>query len=160
MRGGAGERYEREGLFAKTDSVSQITTKYAKTIVEVGTGGPRAFSRTAGHPLEFVPVTDPSAATTGGELAVRLLFRGRPLANAHLHAGIEFEGTPKDSASAPKDLSLVTDAQGIVRVPLAHGGLWNVRTLHAAPMENGAAGQWDVHVATLVSRVGGAAHAH
>lgn len=150
------ERYEREGLFKKSDSVTQLTTKYAKTIVEVGTGGPRAFSRVAGHGLEFVPMTDPTATRAGGELSIRLLFRGRPLAGAHLHAGTAFEGAPADSASAPKDLSLVTDPQGVVRVPLARGGLWNVRTLHAAPAQ-AAAGQWEVQFATIVFRASGPA---
>lgn len=105
-------------------------------------------------------MADPSAASTGDSLAVRLRFRGRPLANAHVHAGIAFESAPKDSASTPKDLSRVTDTEGVVQVPLAHGGLWNVHTLHAAPVESGATGQWDVHFATLVFRVGGTGHSH
>ena len=155
------ERYDREGLFSKADSVDQLTTKFAKTVVDVGTGGPRAFARAAGHPLEFLPVSDPSAARASGALSMRLLFRGRPLANAHVHAGVAYEGAPKDSAKAPKDLALVTDADGRIIVPLAHGGLWNVRTLHAAPAEAGTSATWDVHFATLTFRVsGGSAHAH
>lgn len=154
------ERYEREGLFSKADSVTQLTTKYAKTVVDVGTAGPRAFSRAAGHPLEFVPVTDPSAAQVNSDMAIQLLFRGRPLANAHVHAGVAYDGAPKDSATAPKDLALVTDADGRVRVPLAHGGVWNVRTLHAAPAEGVTAATWDVHFATLTFRVSSNARAH
>ena len=111
--------------------------------------------------LEFLPETDPSAARASGALSMRLLFRGRPLANAHVHAGVAYEGAPKDSAKAPKDLALVTDADGRIIVPLAHGGLWNVRTLHAAPAEAGTSATWDVHFATLTFRVsGGSAHAH
>ena len=142
------ERYEREGVLPKTDSVTQRTTKYAKTVVEVGRGGPRAFERTAGHPLEFVPVTDPSTLRAGDTLAVRLIFRGRPLAGAHLHAG----AAPAAGDTAKRaDLSLVTGSDGVARLPVDQAGLWNIRTLHAAPAEEAAA-TWDVLFATIVFR--------
>lgn len=145
------ERYEREGILPKTDSITQRTTKYAKTFVEVGRGGPRAFERTAGHPLELVPVTDPAALRAGDTLAVRLLFRGQPLAGAHLHAGV----APAEGDTVKgKDLSIVTGGDGVARVPVAKPGLWNVRTLHAAPAE-GAADTWDVLFATIVFRAAG-----
>lgn len=152
------ERYAREGRFTGSDSLTQRTTKVAKTVVEVGRGGPRAFARTAGHALEFVPVTDPAAARAGDTLAVRLLFRGAPLADAHLHAGVARDGAASDSAAAagaPPDLTVVTDASGVARVPVRRAGLWNVRTVHAAPA-TGEAGVWDVYFATLVVQIGGA----
>ncbi len=150
------ERYEREGAFATGDSVTQKTTKYAKTLVEIGRGGPRAFARAAGHALEFVPLTDPHALQPRDTLAVRLVFRGQPLAAAHLHAGWASERALDDSAAVSndsKDLSLVTDAEGVARVPVGQTGLWNVRTLHAAPVAGAPAGQWDVAFATIVFRV-------
>lgn len=153
------ERYAREGRFAGTDSLTQRTAKMAKTLVEVGRAGPRAFAQAAGHALEFVPVTDPAAARVGDTLAVRLLFRGAPLADAHLHGGAVIAGAPSDSATAAgaaPDVELVTDAQGVARVPLARAGLWNVRTVHGAPAA-GEARAWDVHFATLVFQVGGPA---
>ena len=153
------ERYEREGAFGNIDSVTRHTTKYAKTIVEVGRGGPRAFTRAAGHPLEWVPETDPSALRTGDTLAVRLLYRGRALAGAHLHAGSaaesEVSSSSPETAPPRRDLTLTTDAAGIVRIPLHQAGLWNVRTLHAAPAASGAVGEWEVAFATLVFRVTG-----
>ena len=148
------ERYEREGLFAKPDSLTQKTTKYAKTVVEVGGGGPRAYAKTAGHALEFVPVSDPSALRVGDTIAVRLLFRGRSLGNAHLHAGSAPEAALEDSSALPaegKDLSLTTDASGVVRVPIDQQGLWNLRTLYAAPIAEGSP-EWEVAFATIVFR--------
>ena len=148
------ERYEREGLFSKPDSLTQKTTKYAKTVVEVGRGGPRAYAKAVGHALEFVPVTDPSALRVGDTIAVRLLFRGRALSDAHLHAGAAPEAALEDSSAlpaAPKDLSLTTDAGGVVRVPIDQQGLWNLRTLYAAPVE-GTPSEWEVAFATIVFR--------
>ena len=149
------ERYDREGLFSKPDSLTQKTTKYAKTVVEVGRGGPRAYSKTAGHALEFVPVTDPSALRVGDTVAARLLFRGRPLGNAHLHAGVAPEAALDDSTAVPadaKDQSLTTDASGVVRVSIDRPGLWNLRTLHAAPATESSPSEWEVAFATIVFR--------
>jgi uncharacterized GH25 family protein len=159
------ERYHHEGAYPKTDSVTQVSAKFAKTIVQVGRGGARAFSRAIGHALELVPATDPARLRVGDTLAVRLLYRGQPLAGAHLHAGAappgvtaatqQSEGTPADGSRERKDTSAVTGADGVARVPLAEPGLWNVRTLHAAPTPGGSADQWEVYFATIVFNVGG-----
>lgn len=140
-------RYRQDGAYPQADSLTQTTAKYAKTVVEIGARGPRAFTRLAGHPLELVPVNDPAALRPGDTLRVRVLYRGRPLAGAHLHAGV----AARDSAhaAAKKDLSITTGADGVARVPLAEGGLWNVRTLHGAPVAEGGA-DWEVLFATLV----------
>lgn len=144
------ERYEREGAYPKSDSLTQRAAKYAKTIVEVGRGGPRAFTRTVGHALEFVPVNDPSALRAGDSLAVRLIFRGQPVAGAHLHAGVAaLPNAAQDGGLETQDVSIVTGADGIARIPLARAGLWNVRTLYAAPAA-GTSGEWEVAFATLV----------
>lgn len=145
-------RYERQGLLPRTDSITRRYAKYAKTIVDVGSGGPRAFSRIAGQVAEFVPLHDPATLRAGDTLSVRLLYRGLPLAEAHVHAG------QSAADGATDDLSLVTDANGLLRVPLAAPGLWNVRTIHIAPSDRGSGADWDSHFVTMVFSVG-AAHA-
>ncbi|MGH7711345.1 MAG: DUF4198 domain-containing protein [Gemmatimonadaceae bacterium] len=145
------ERYEREGAYPKADSVTQRAAKYAKTIVEIGRGGPRAFARSVGHALEFVPVNDPSALHAGDSLAVRLVFRGQPVAGAHLHAGAAPSPTAaQDGGTEMKDISVVTGADGVAKIPLERPGLWNVRTLYAAPVAGGTSTEWEVAFATLV----------
>lgn len=150
------DRYEREGAYPKIDSVTQRAAKYAKTIVEIGQGGPRAYARTVGHALEFVPVNDPSALHVGDSLAVRRLFRGQPVAGAHLHAGAAAPpSAATDGAEQAKDLSVVTGSDGVAKIPLARAGLWNARTLYAAPAA-GTGAEWEVAFATLVFNVGAA----
>jgi ketosteroid isomerase-like protein len=151
------DRYEREGVYPKTDSVTQISAKFAKTIVEVGRGGSRAFDKAVGHALELVPVNDPSALHAGDTLVVRLLYNGQPVAGAHLHAaaapqGITATSDSAQAAAAPaaKDISVETGPSGIARVVVGEPGLWNVRTLHAAPASGGS---WEVFFATLVFNV-------
>ena len=149
-------RVDREGLLRGRDSVTRRYAKYAKTLVEVGTGGRAAFSRVAGHPLEFVPERDPATLRPGDTLVVRLLYRGQPLGNARVHAGSvpAAEGRPQLAASAASpDLHLTSGGDGRLRVPVATGGLWNVRTLQVVQADAGSGADWDTHWATFVFAV-------
>jgi uncharacterized GH25 family protein len=141
------KHYEKAGALPTAPIVRRYA-KYAKTIVEVG-DGPRAFHRSADQPLEFIPTSDPSAVRARGEVRIRLLFQGAPLANARLHAGV----APVIGHPAAKDLDLRTSADGTVTVPLATNGTWNVRTIHVVPSPAGADANWDVHWATFVFQV-------
>ncbi len=84
----ARQRVEREGLLNGKDSVTRRYAKYAKTLVQVGAGGARAFARPAGHVIEFVPLRDPSSLGAGDMLAFGLLFRGAPLTGIPVHADV------------------------------------------------------------------------
>ena len=150
-------RVDREGLLVGRDSVTRRYAKYAKTIVEVGTGASRAFSRVAGHPLELMPEQDPSALAVGDTLTILVGFDGRPLAGARLHAGfVPMPGGQPDIAAvrSDPDQHVVTDSEGRARVPLARQGLWNVRMIHVGEAAPNSGADWDTHWATLVFRVG------
>lgn len=144
---GLAARYEQHGLLPATDSITRRYAKYAKTFVEVGIAGPRVFDRVVGHPLEFIPLRDPESLRPGDTLTLSLRYRGGPLADAEIHAGVAVDG------GGPLDASLVTDSTGKVRVPVPRAGLWNVRTLHIVPADAGTGADWDSHFATLVFRV-------
>ena len=144
------DRYAREGKLPK-DSIDLQSTKYAKTLVEVGTGGSRAFARMAGHPVEFLPLTDPSGAGEGDSISIRVLWRGRPLPGIHVHAG----RGPVEGEGPEPALSLTTDEAGVFRLGLTKSGLWNVRTAFAEPTSNAASKRerWEVSWATFVFSV-------
>lgn len=150
------ERYAREGAYPKTDSVTQVSAKFAKTLVEVGRDGSRAFNKAVGHALELMPVNDPSLLHAGDTLVVRLLYRGQPVPGAHLHGGAAAPGVTamSDSAQsavpAPAGVTALTGADGTARIVLNGPGLWNVRTLHAAPAAEGGGASWEVYFVTLV----------
>lgn len=154
------ERYAKEGKYPKVDSVTQTSAKFAKTIVEVGERGSRAFDRTVGHLLELVPLDDPSAAKPGGTVRVRLLFRGRPVPNVHLRAGWgspdAVSAEPPSGPPAKPDQVIVTGANGVASVSITEAGLWNVRTLYAEAMA-GMPEHWEVYFSTMVFSVSGAA---
>jgi len=150
-------RYEGEASLARMDSVMQTTAKFAKTIVEVGSRGRRAFDKTAGHALELVPLRDPAALRAGDSLGVRLLYRGKPVSGVHLRAGWGSPTAVNDSTApqgqpAESDQTIVTDDKGVARLRITDAGLWNVRVLYATSMA-GMAEHWEVFFATLVFAV-------
>ncbi len=155
-------RIEGEGLLRGRDSVTRRYAKYAKAIVQVGRGGPRIFTRTAGHPLELVPVQDPAALGVGDTLAVRLIYRGEPLAGIRVHAGavdVSAAGAASSddarASTAESDVKLTSDTAGIVRIRLERAGLWNARTIHVVQGDANSRTDWDTHWATLVFGIGG-----
>lgn len=154
------ERYEREGVFPKTDSVTQVSGKFAKTLVEVGQAGPRAFTRAVGHALELIPRNDPAALHAGDTLVVRLLYHGQPVSGAVLRAGAVPAGITAVSdssqlagAAASPGVQVETGPEGIARVVVGAAGLWNVRTLYASKSPS-TGDTWEVFFATLVFLVG------
>lgn len=150
------ERVDREGLLRGRDSVTRRYAKYAKSLVQVGAGGGRSFSLVAGHPLEFVPLSDPGELRAGDTLQVRLLLQGRPAASARVHAGaVQWTSPlPESPHETARDVELLSDAAGVIRVPIAAPGLWNVRTLQIMQSPSGAGTDWDAHWASLVFTVG------
>ena len=156
----ARQRYERAGLLGTGDgdSITRRYAKYAKTVVEVGRGA-RAFHRPLNHPLEFLPLSDPSTLRVGDTLRVRLLLLGKPAPLARLHTGSvavsasTLRDTTAARLAAREDVSLETDSMGVATVVITRPGLWNVRTLQIIPAIKGSGADWDVHWATLVFSV-------
>ena len=153
------QRVEREGLLDSMDSVTRRYAKYAKTIVQVGTGGGSAFDRLAGHVIEFVPSRDPSSLRTGDTLELRLLFRGVPLSGIPVHADVvdlhvdrdaTSGGAHADHSGAATSITYVPDSDGIVRVPVSRHGMWSIRTIHVTQAPAGSGADWDTHWGTFV----------
>ncbi|MEO7965002.1 MAG: DUF4198 domain-containing protein [Gemmatimonadaceae bacterium] len=149
----AADRLLREGRSPSgSDSVEMRSTKFAKTLAEVGSGGPRAFQRTAGHALEFVPLSDPRALRAGETLSLRVVARGRRLVGARVYAG-----RAPDADTTSENLVLTTDDAGVVQVPASRAGLWNVRTssVAASTAVGRTTSEWEVEWATFVFAVAG-----
>jgi ketosteroid isomerase-like protein len=153
-------RYEQEGKYPKADSVTQTSAKFAKTIVEVGSGGRRAFDKVLGQAMELVPLQDPARLGVGDSLSIRVLFHGKAAANVHLRAGsappsaLQGDSAALAAAALRATQVIVTDAKGIARFRVSDGGLWNVRTLFAAPMA-GMPEHWELFFSTMVFSVSG-----
>lgn len=154
--GGEGEaaRLEQESGFGAMDSVVYASRSYASTVVQVGRGGPAAFSKTAGYALEFAPRQNPLDLHVGDTLHVRMASLGIELAN------ISVEATPAADTLVPREqdgpsrtLKLSADSQGIVHVPLASAGLWILRSAYARKRPGAPANTFDVARATYTFSV-------
>jgi uncharacterized GH25 family protein len=156
--GGASEaaRLEQANAFAGQDSVMYTAGSYAFTIVQVGSGGPRAFSKSAGFPLEFMPINDPSHLHQGDTLHVRVVGGGKPVPNIGVFAGWAIDTTAGAPQQQPDNsLTLSADANGVVHLPLTRAGAWNLRAAFVSRRAGGAANEWDVARSTYVFGVGG-----
>ena len=88
----------------------------------VGRGASAAWRQEQGHPLELLPLSDPSALRTGDPLEVRVLLHGKPWAGEvrATYTGYEAQG---EEAYA---LRATTNAEGVVRFVPAVAGQWLV----------------------------------
>lgn len=152
--GGVAEaaRLERENLLAGMDSIVFMGASYAATVVQVGQGGPRAFSLTSGYPLEFVPLNDPAHVHVGDTLHVRVLGAGKPVPNIGVDAAPAVDTTASTTSSGA--ITASADANGIVHLPLSKAGPWMLRSAFVAPRIGGAPNEWDVSRSTYVWNVG------
>ncbi|MEO7521042.1 MAG: DUF4198 domain-containing protein [Gemmatimonas sp.] len=152
--GGAAEaaRLERENTLSGADSVVFTHAGYAATVVQVGRGGARGFSRSAGLPLEFVPLNDPALVRIGDTLHVRVLGAGKPVAGI----GVDFKpaaDTTPNGAPAPVYTTTMADANGVVHLPLTVAGPWLMRSAFVSPRAGGVPNEYSVSRSTYVWNV-------
>ncbi len=97
----------------------EVYAKHAKAYVRVGQPeGDRSWAEPVGMALEIVPEKDPTAVRPGGELPVRLLRNGVPLASFSM--GLVGEGEAHGELRT-------TDGEGRASFPLARPGRWLLR---------------------------------
>ncbi|WP_411279554.1 DUF4198 domain-containing protein [Gemmatimonas sp.] len=149
------DRLERSHALAGLDSVIFTAASYAATIAEIGQEGPRAFSKSAGLRLEFVPLNDPGHLHVGDTLHVRVLGNGVAVPRIGIDAAAALDTTATPPASLVR-VSFTADVNGVVHVPLTQAGPWMLRSAYASKKSGGAANEWDVSRTTYVLSVGAA----
>lgn len=125
--------------------VREIYSRSIKSLVQVGETAD-GFDRVLGIPLELVAEADPSALSAGGELPVRLLFQGKPL------AGVLVTAIPRGAPEAR--VSARTAADGRVRLGLDRAGDWLVKAVHMEPAPADSGADWESFWASLTFRSG------
>ncbi len=121
-------------------------SKSPKAILQVGrAGGGGDPCRVLGLPLEIVPLRDPFVLKVGDTLRVRVLFRGKPLADANLGWNLP------DDGERPRG-TVRTDDKGEALVPIARTGLMSIRlTYMTRPKEKEY--EWESFWTTLTFRI-------
>jgi hypothetical protein len=103
-------------------------TRHLKALVQVGSRLDPRVTQPIGQELEIVPDAHPYGVATGGQLSVRILFRGKPLLGQAVTAVNRHRGEIQSK-------TLRTDAQGHVVFTLAKAGDWMIRLVHMEPSD-------------------------
>ena len=119
----------------------ELYSRCAKSLIAVGGDAGSGHDRVLGLTLELVPETNPYMLAAGQELAVRLLYRGQPLAGAKVAA------VPKDQPAS--QVAARTDAHGRVRLRLAGAGVWLIKAVHMIAAPPGSGADWESFWASL-----------
>lgn len=122
--------------------------KWAKAVVDVGETGVDAekagsipWNEPVGQPFEIVPLHHPNRVEPGGELPIRVLFRGEPL------PGVNVIGARASGRS--REIETRTDESGEARVTVSAPGRWYLRALHMIRGEEDPEVQWESFWCTL-----------
>jgi hypothetical protein len=133
----------KEGILDKPGR--ERYSKSPKAIMQVGMGGGGDPCRVLGLPLEIIPLRNPFALKVGDTLRVRVLFRGKRLANANLGWDAPGDG---DSPLG----TVRTDARGEAPVPISQAGLMTIRLTHMT-RPKAADHEWESFWTTLTFRI-------
>lgn len=125
----------------------EVFSRCAKALVAVGgkAAGERGFDRVAGLPLELVPEKNPYALPGGGEIPVRLLYQGKPLADVLVVA--------LQKGRAGEAVSARTDRKGRVTLRFDRPGAWLVKAVHMIPAPKEAGVDWESFWASLTFEI-------
>ncbi len=114
--------------------------KYEK-FCKVLLSGPKPndiYKKVLGDTLEIVPLTNPEAVQPGEEIAVQVLFKGKPVST-------EIKATYDGFSDRPNTYAYVTEAneKGVAYVNIDHEGLWMIR---AEYKDKAMTEDYDTHV--------------
>lgn len=96
---------------------SLSSMKFAKAIIQIGSGASETYQRIVGHRLELVPLTNPFSLKVNDIFKVRVYFDGKPLSAAEVERGDGL--TPMAEQDIPRFL---TDEHGIASIPMVKSG--------------------------------------
>lgn len=118
----------------------EFVTKYAKSLITVGTSGSHAVHRVpAGQELEIVPVSD-LIHISPDSVKFKLIYKGEPLPNALLeldsaeylsrkHQAEHQDNNHKNHAHKP-EVSAESDKSGVITLASLHKGKWLAKVKH------------------------------
>jgi uncharacterized GH25 family protein len=142
---------ERARLGESTAVAREQFSRSVKSIVTVGeASGGDAACRPLGLTLELVPERDPRQANPAG-LPLRLLYAGKPLANAQV---VALRQNHNEAGPVEPVAKLRTDRDGRAVVP-SGAGKWLIKAVQMRRADPGSAVEWESIWTSLTFRVRG-----
>lgn len=142
MKGQAFNDYLKEegitDILARRQKLGQMSqparerySKNVKAVFQVGERHSANVTTPLGFDAEVVPLDNPYAGSRTGALRFQCLVDGKPLAGLTVLVGSQ------NNREMPKEKSLVTDAQGVVKVQITRTGRWYVKFVRMVPVNEG-----------------------
>ncbi len=102
----------------------------SKALLAAGAPGGKGYAEAAGTDMELIPLEDPTTLRPGAYLPIRVLLRGRPLADIFVHATYDGFSPWGKIAFA---YSTKTNGEGIAHIRLEKRGVWLIFARNKAP---------------------------
>lgn len=137
---------ERRRLGQSAEPGRELYSRCAKSFVRVGDAPVQAadYTQPMGMPLEFTPMSDPSAIQHGERFGVQLTFNGQPLPGARVDAMHWASQTAE-----PVTLIGETDANGEVSFEFTNTGTWVIASTYMFEASADDDADWESLWATL-----------
>ena len=140
-----GKRRSKKGL----DNVISCSLPHMSMKAVINAGDrPGKADAVAGHPLEIVPLADPSTLRAGDYLPLRLLLHGKPYSGRIFATPMGFS-TDKDVFAYTGK----TDRQGLGRIRILQPGVWLIKAEHQQPYPDPKVCDVESYIATLTLEV-------
>ncbi len=157
----------REENNALDQNAIEKYSKHVKTIFQVGNKLTTDWQTQLGYPIEFIPLENPYDVHEGHNMPVQLLWQGKPLANQLVYVGSKTENHSQEHSHEASEehhhdnlTKYRTDAEGKFKFPIAHKGIWYLRTIYLTASEEEGLTH-ESNWATLTFEVGeGHSHSH
>ncbi len=125
----------------------EIYSRCAKAVVNADGQPGQGFQRRLGCFFELVPEWDPTLLNVGGELTVKAILRGRPLADVQVVA------IPKDDPDRAVRQRTAADGRAIFSIEFPRA--WLIKAVHMEAGPDDSPADWESWWATLTFSIGG-----
>lgn len=119
--------------------------RFLKCFVQVGADKTDDFSKNFGQKIEMIPLVNPYSVKAGSNLAVRVVFDGKPLSGVRVMATYETYSKEHDVYAH----TMETDTEGIARIPIDKPGLWMIRANRMLPLQGETKADWESYWANF-----------
>lgn len=125
---------------------TELFSRKAKTLVQVGPKLTDMATRPIGHTLEIVPLQHPARIEAGGSLTVQVLFKGEPLAGALIDAAPLTGATHTPQAQT-------TDSTGKATFKLTGQGPVKLNVIWGVALRNNPQADYESYFSSLTFAV-------
>jgi len=99
--------------------------KHVKALVQVGATRTPGYGAELGYPAELVPLNNPYSLKVGGNLRVKAVVEGEPVANQVVIAGGRTSGGARIAQRTVR-----TNRDGVASIRIGSRGVWYVKFIH------------------------------